>query len=310
MPALLRQIRRHLAYNYLGGNIGGPIKKGQTVFLADYLKFSTTKRTPTPSEYQRRRSAQGSKRSTTAIYNPFSGNSDGTGRQQIVASSSPGVTTVPGATGPVDAYNPACTNAGGCPNIIPSAMINPISTALLNFVPAPNNGTGNTNNYFALLPFHKDTDFVDAKIDAYLSAKDRLSGRFSYQRPSVFQAADLWSWRRSRAGQLEGQGIQNTYSIGLTTTTFSLTRSSPSPRGASWYHNEAHNTDFGTNTSDSLGIPGVNLDAITSGIVGIQINGGVYSNPLIGFPRACPGFARKRTSTWRIPGRRQSEITP
>src|SRR2546430_17517941 len=40
-------------------------------------------------------------------------------------------------------------------------------------------------------------------------------------------------------------------------------------------------SDYGTNTSETLGIPGVNLDkTITSGIVGIQINGGVLSNPI------------------------------
>src|SRR4029077_8379118 len=96
--------------------------------------------------------------STTAIYNPFSGNPDGTARQQFVARSTPGVATVPGPNGTtVDAYNAACTNAAGCPNVIPSALIDGISTKLLNFIPPPT-ATGNSNNYFALLPFHKDTN--------------------------------------------------------------------------------------------------------------------------------------------------------
>ena len=57
--------------------------------------------------------------------------------------------------------------------------------------------------------------------------------------------------------------------------------------GVAWYHNEAHNSDFGTKTSETLGIPGVNLDPITSGIVGITINGG-FSNPLIGYSASLP----------------------
>src|SRR4029077_3465759 len=114
--------------------------------------------------------------STTPIYNPFSGDTAdcvpggnaklcGTGRTQFVASSSPGVPTVQGPNGLVDAFNPACTNAAGCPNIIPSALINSISAKLMGLLPSPNvaGNKSNTNNYFALLPFHKDTDFVDGK---------------------------------------------------------------------------------------------------------------------------------------------------
>ncbi|HWY44907.1 MAG TPA: TonB-dependent receptor [Candidatus Sulfotelmatobacter sp.] len=280
----------HLAYNYFGGNFGGPIKKNKLFFFADYLKiFDHEANTNTISIPTMAIRTGDLSASTTAIYNPFTGNANGTGRQQIVATSAPGVATVSGRSGAVDAYNPACKNPAGCPNIIPSALIDPISTKLLAFLPAPNNGTGSTNNYFALLPFHKDTDFVDAKIDANLTDRDRLSGRFSYQRPSVFQAPIFGLGGGPAQGNFEGSGIQNTYSIGLNYNHFfSNTLVAEFRAGVAWYHNEAHNSDFGTNTSDTLGIPGVNLDPITSGIVGIQINGGVLSNPIIGFSASLP----------------------
>lgn len=277
----------HLVYNYFGGNLGGPIKKNKLFFFGDYLRVTdheantNTITIPTMAVRTGDLSA-----SSTIIYNPFSGNPDGTGRQQIVASSAPGV-TVPGRNGPVDAFNPACTNAAGCPNIIPLAMIDPISTKLLAFIPAPT-AAGNSNNYFALLPFHKDTDFVDAKIDANLTDKDRLSGRFSYQRPSILQAPIFGLGGGPAQGNFEGSGIQNTYSIGVNYNHFfSNTLVAEFRVGAGWYHNEAHNFDFGKNTSDTLGIPGVNLDPITSGIVGVTINGG-FSNPLIGFSASLP----------------------
>src|SRR5258705_9445198 len=224
----------------------------------------------------------------TPIYNPFSGNSDGTGRQQFVATSTPGVATVAGPNGTtVDAFNAVCTNPAGCPNVIPSALIDGISTKLLNFLPAPT-AAGNTNNYFALLPFHKDTNFVDAKVDANLTDKDRLSARLSYQRPSVFQAPIFGIAGGPAQGNFEGTAIQNTYSIGINYNRFfSNTFVAEFRVGVAWYHNEAHNADFGTNTSQTLGIPGVNLDKITSGIVGITINGG-FSNPLIGFSASLP----------------------
>ncbi len=279
----------HLAYNYFGGNIGGPIKKNKLFFFVDYLKIfdheANTNLVTIPTMAVR---AGDLSASATAIYNPFTGNADGTNRQQLVASSAPGVATVQGRNGPVDAFNPACTSAAGCPNMIPSAMIDPISAKLLALLPPPT-ADGNTNNYFALLGFHKDTDFVDAKLDATLTDKDRLSGRFSYQRPAILQDPIFGIAGGPAQGNFEGSGLQNTYSIGVNYNRFfSNTLVAEFRVGVAWYHNEAHNSDFGTNTSESLGIPGVNLDdTITSGIVGVTINGG-FSNPLIGFSASLP----------------------
>ena len=283
----------HLAYNYFGGNIGGPIKKNKLFFFADYLKVydheANTNQISIPSMALRSGDLSSASSTPTAVYNPFSGNANGTGRQQLVATSAPGMATVPGRNGPVDAFNPACTNAAGCPNVVPLALIDPISAKLMALLPTPTS-PGNANNYFALLPFHKDTDFVDAKVDANLTDKDRLSGRFSFQRPAIFQAPIFGLAGGPAQGNFEGTGLQNTYSIGLNYNRFfSNTLVAEFRVGVAWYHNEAHNSDFGTNASEALGIPGVNLDPITSGIVGITIaNNRGFSNPLIGYSASLP----------------------
>jgi hypothetical protein len=283
----------HLAYNYFGGNIGGPIKKNKLFFFGDYLKVydheANTNTISIPSVALRAGDLN-SVPTPTTIYNPYSGNGDPTQRKPFVASSTPNVATVPGPNGkPVDAFNPVCKNAAGCPNVIPVALINPISSKLMAFFPTPT-AAGNSNNYFALLPFHKDTDFVDAKVDANLTDKDRLSGRFSFQRPSIFQAPIFGSAGGPAQGNFEGTGVQNTYSTGINYNRFfSNTLVAEFRVGVAWYHNDAHNSDFGTNASTTLGIPGVNLDAITSGIVGITIaNNRGFSNPLIGYSPSLP----------------------
>jgi hypothetical protein len=55
----------------------------------------------------------------------------------------------------------------------------------------------------------------------------------------------------------------------------------------SHYHNEAYPSDYGINTSTALGIPGVNINQFTSGIVGININDG-FSNPVVGYSASLP----------------------
>ena len=61
----------------------------------------------------------------------------------------------------------------------------------MSLVPAtnqPSSDASPSNNYFALLPYTKDTNSFDVKIDDAHSDKGRLSGRFSYGRPVVYQA--------------------------------------------------------------------------------------------------------------------------
>jgi Carboxypeptidase regulatory-like domain len=251
----------HLAYNYYGGNVGGPIKKNKLFYFGDYLRVTDHEANtnlltiPTPTQISGNLSA-----STTTIYDPRTGNADGTGRTPFQG------------------------------NLIPNDRINLISAKLMALLPAPNVASASgTNNFFALLPFTKDSSSFDTKIDYVLSDKDRLSGRFSFSRPVVFQAPAFGVTAGGPAqGNFEGTGIQRTYSSGLNyDRVISPTLITEFRIGVAHYHNEAQNSDYGTNSSTALGIPGVNIGQFFSGIVGINI-GSFYSSNLIGYSASVP----------------------
>src|ERR1039458_3381166 len=153
----------HLAYNYVGGNLGGPIKKNKMFIFGDYLRVmdheaNTNNVTIPPNTWRTGDFSQGAQ----IIYDPATGNPlDGTGRTPF-------------------------------PNKqIPASRINSISAAILGLLPSTNesfNIAKPANNYYALLPNQKTTDSLDEKLDYDLSDKDRVSERFSFSRPVIFEA--------------------------------------------------------------------------------------------------------------------------
>jgi hypothetical protein len=254
-------------YNYFGGTIGGPIKKNKLFFFADFLRTTDHE----------------ANANTETIPSPLSRTGN---LSEALAGSSPAPVYDP-ATGDPN------TGVGRTPfpnNTIPTSRLNPIALKILALVPNPNEPYSTlapSNNYFALLPFTKDSTLTDGKVDYTISDKDHLSGRFSFQRPVVYQAPIFGMAGGDANGAFEGTGVQKTYSSGINWThIFSPNLLNEFRVGVAHYNNVAQETDFGSNDTTSLGIPGVNISQFNSGLVAINIGG--FTAPLVGYSASLP----------------------
>jgi len=263
-------------YNYYGGSMGGPIIKNKTFFFADILHISDVRgqfnlvTVPTGAFRGGDLSAGGS-----PIYNPFSGNPDGTGRMQFQCDAA-GNPVVPNAQG-IQAAGTNCAK-------IPSQLFSPIALRILTLVPAAQS-TALSNNLSLNTQLRKNPTSFDVKIDHNWTSNDRLDFRFSRSVQNVFQSplygsAFGNSGGPGPGGAFMGTGVQHVQSGAISEThIFSPTFITEVRAGISHYRNVAHQTDYGTDAASQLGIQGANLDnAFTSGIVSIDVQGGFGAN--------------------------------
>ena len=275
----------HLAYNYFGGSLGGPIIKDRLFLFGDYLR--TTDR----EAYN----------SILTIVPPTFYTDNGNG---FIDLSAPAVGKGTNAAGLFNAgqiYDPATGNANGAGrtpfrgNLIPLSRVNPVTLALLRGLPKPNQNVGNiatpNNNYSTNLPFTKNTNSYDIKADYTVTQKDHLSGRFSWQRVNTFQAPAFGAFLGGPVGGgFEGVGVQTAYSTGANLEhVFSSTLFTEVRVGVAHLRNNSQPSDYGSNDATTAGIPGVNVagQPFTSGQVGITLNGG-FSNPQFGYAASIP----------------------
>jgi hypothetical protein len=250
--------RSHFVYNYVGAQVGGAIIKNKTFFFADFLRqtdhrYNGDRYTlPTVAERSGDLSA-----SLVPIYDPASGNADGSGR-----------TPFPG-------------------NQIPANRIQSIPSKILALVPGPNL-TGLTNNYFELIPFVRNTNQFDLKGDHNMTEKERFSIRYSHATPTTFDGPAFGAAGGPHGGGFQGTGTQATHNGAINyNRIFSPSLISEVRFGVNRYRNDAQQVDYGSSASTNLGVPGVNTgDPFVSGMVGINIDN--FSGPIIGYSASLP----------------------
>ena len=261
-------------YLQSGFTIGGPIQRNKLFFFGDYQHIRdnagrTTRAIIPPSAYR----LGDFSASPTAIYDPATGNPDGTGRTPFAN------------------------------NIIPTDRISPIAKAILANVPAPNVAAApGQPNYQVDYARVKTTDSFDTKFNWQLSQVDQISARLSFLRPKLTDPAEFGAFGGSKQGSpsgngFSGTGTDTTYSTGVNyTRTWSNTLVMEARGGMNYFHNEALSGGNGLKTAEEVGIRGANIDDWTSGMTSIDFGTNLsLSSPLVGFSGSLPWDRSERT---------------
>jgi hypothetical protein len=263
-------------YRQVGLAVGGPIIKNRLFYFGDYQytsdKLGKVTRSVIPIPEWRRgdfsnfRNAQGA---LIPIYDPATGNPDGTGR-----------TPFPN-------------------NIIPDNRISPITKKLLAFLPAPNIAGASLGqpNFVVNTVRERTTHQFDTKVNYNLTEKDAFAVRFSYQQPKIFDPGSYGIYGGPANGGFAGSGTQDVISSALNyTRTFNPQLILEARFGVNWYQNLAVTEAHGLKTSEEVGIKGVNVNDVSSGLTQINVAG--FSGPVLGFSASLPWDRGETTSTF------------
>ena len=226
--------------NQFGGSIGGPIKKGKTFFFGDYegtrLRQGITYTSSVPTLAMR----QGNFSGIANVFNPI-------------------------------------TRAPFSNNQIPSSMINPTGQNLVNLYPLPQS-SGLVNNFSFSPDRQLRDDKFDVRVDQQLGQKGSFFARYSFDDVYNFLPPELPPIGNIQAGSdtgyfagpahLRAQSAATSYLY-----TFNPTLILQQTLGYARLANHTFPPNYGNTAATQLGIPGVNIDADSSGLTPISVSG-------------------------------------
>ncbi len=218
-------------FNQFGGTFGGPIIKNKLFFFGDWERttrreYRSAYRTIAPDILR-----QGDFTGTGAvIYDPQTGNADGTNRQPFPN------------------------------NKIPTNRIDPASAKMIALLPAPNL-SGVTNNYFAQGSYEFNRDNMDFKVNYNPTEKATMFARYSFSPSLIFDPPSLGAaGGDALAGGQPGEATGRIQNVGIGGTyTISPTLLLDGNIGYTRLRLGAENVDIGKNYGlEVLSIPGTN----------------------------------------------------
>ena len=254
-------------YNNYGVTLGGPVVKNKLFYFGSW--DATRQRQGAIGRYSVPtadiRTGDFSAYSTI-IYDPNTGNPDGTGRQPFAA------------------------------NRIPANRISPITQKIEGFFPAPNL-PGAANNYFASGVPKFDRDYIDIKMNYNRNERHSIWGKYGHMSALVAGQPIFGVAGGPAPGADPGTGDThiNNGSIGHTYT-FSPTVLMDGVFGYQRMEQSVLGSDFGKNYGQELGIPGLNgPDIRQSGFPNIDFPNDPYNN--MGVPGWMPLFRIEESFT-------------
>lgn len=254
-------MRPNTRFAQMGVDMGGYIIKNKLFFFAAYQHTTADQgrmfRLVLPTEAFR----QGNfGTADTVVYDPATGNPDGSGRQPFAD------------------------------NRISPERISPIAQRILSLLPEPNrtDAAPGQVNYETTRMYTSRTQALDARLDWNVDSRNRLSAIMSLARPKTRTPALLADFGGPMNTGMSGDTRQLAASSNLNyTSTWTPTLLTEANVGWSQYNARSVIPGLRPGFADVLGIPGIYSNGIAAGIPSISIDG--YSGPLVGFAGNLPG---------------------